>query len=172
MVLWVIHVHVQALSVQRCPSLASDAPPEPAVETLRVTQAGGTLGWGSPFAPASSRTNAGAAAGCRSPGKSGHPQGRASTTARTGKGCFLGAGWAFFEGRGVWKHGAQIKARSSLTHTPRARQPIFLALPKNSWKSPTPDFVVAVINTLRNLEHSCSLIPSGLLEYLLEYINV
>lgn len=112
-----------------------------------------------------------AAEGC-APGKSGHPWGWGSSTAHTGKGCFLAAGWAFFDGSSIWKHWAQIKARSSLTHTLKARRPIFLALSKNAWKSPTPDFTAAVINTLCNLEHSCSLISKGLLEHILEYTNI
>ena len=72
----------------------------------------------------------------------------------------------------MWKNWAQIKARLSLTHTPRERQPIFLALSKNVWKFPAPDFTAAVINILHSLECSYSLIPSRLLEHILEYTNV
>ena len=166
---WVVHVCAQALSVQRCPAPASDAPPESGVETCRVTQAGGTLEWGSPAGP---RFQQDQRRSCSRLLRAVVQAWGSSTTARTGKGCFFGAGRAFFEGGSMWKHWVRIKARSSLTHPLRARPPIFLALSKNAWKSPTPDFAAAVINTLRNLERSCSLIPNGLLEHILQYTNV
>lgn len=166
---WVVHVHIQALNVQCCPAPASNAPPESGVETCRVTQAGGTLGWGSPAGPCFQQDQCLRAMVQASPG---HPWGWGTSTACTGKDCFLEAGWAFFKGSSVWKHWTQIKAKSSLTHILRERRLIFLTLSKNVWNSPTPDFTAALINALCNLECSCSLIPSGLLEHILEYTNV
>lgn len=73
---------------------------------------------------------------------------------------------AFFESSSVWKHWAQIKVRLLLTHTPRAW------FSKNAWNSPTSYFAVAVINTLHNLECSCSHVPSELLEHIFEHADV
>lgn len=81
-------------------------------------------------------------------------------------GYFFGAGQAYSESSSVWKRWAQIKVRSSLTHTPRAR------FSKNAWNSLTRDFALAVINILHNLECSCSHVPSGLLEHILEHTSV